>query len=113
MLCQGIITFDVISRRQYTRPVIRGFKDDDTAKVFHGHPVRRLVYIQGIARRKLVVLDAADSLQDLGAVPGNRLKKLRGDREGQWSIRINDQWRICFVWREHDAQEVEIVKHYD
>jgi proteic killer suppression protein len=65
-----------------------------------------------IARRKLVMLAAAESLQDLRVSPGNRLEKLVGDREGQWSIRVNDKWRICFVWREHDAHEVELDDYH-
>ena len=62
--------------------------------------------------RKLVAIDAAEALDDLRAPPGNRLEKLRGDRVGQHSIRVNDQWRICFGWREGDAYEVSIVDYY-
>jgi proteic killer suppression protein len=65
-----------------------------------------------VALRKLVILDAAESLQDLRVPPGHRLEKLSGDRKGQYSIRINDQWRVCFVWRERDAYEVEIVDYH-
>jgi len=94
--------------------MISGFKDDDTANVFHGQPIRKAQMTRGeqrIARRKLMMLDAAESLQDLRVPPGNRLEKLEGDREGQWSIRINSRWRLCFVWREHDAHEVQIVDY--
>lgn len=62
--------------------------------------------------RKLLVLDAAESLQDLSSPPGNRLEKLRGDRSGQHSIRINDQWRLCFRWRNGDAYEVQIAGYH-
>jgi len=68
--------------------------------------------VQRAARMKLEVLDAAEVLQDLRVPPGNRLEKLSGDREGQHSIRINDQWRICFVWKEGNAHEVEITDYH-
>jgi toxin HigB-1 len=65
-----------------------------------------------VAQRKLKMLNAAKELRDLAAAPGNRLEPLHKEREGQHSIRINDQWRVCFVWRDGDAYEVEITKHY-
>jgi proteic killer suppression protein len=65
-----------------------------------------------VARRKLGMLDAATELHDLANPPGNRLEKLRGDRQGQHSIRINDQYRICFVWRDHDAYDVEVTDYH-
>ena len=65
-----------------------------------------------VTRRKLAILDAAQAVEDLAQPPGNRLEKLRGDRTGQYSIRINEQYRICFVWKEHDAYEVEIVDYH-
>lgn len=68
--------------------------------------------VQRMSQRKLAVLDAAESLQDLRVPPGNRLEKLSGDREGQHSIRINNQWRICFRWRDGDADDVEIVDYH-
>jgi proteic killer suppression protein len=64
------------------------------------------------ARRKLAQLDAAERVEDLGVPPGNRLEPLRGDRAGQYSIRLNDQWRLCFLWRDGDAFEVEIVDYH-
>jgi proteic killer suppression protein len=67
--------------------------------------------VQRIAQRKLAVLDAAESLQDLRVPPGNRLERLSGAREGQHSIRINDQWRVCFSWSDGDAYEVEIIDY--
>jgi proteic killer suppression protein len=68
--------------------------------------------VQRIAQRKLAILDAAESLQDMGVPPGNRLERLSGDREGQYSIRVNDQWRICFRWSDGDAYDVEIVDYH-
>ena len=68
--------------------------------------------LQGAAYRKLVVLEAATSLKDLSASPGNRLEKLGGDRAGQYSIRINDQWRVCFEWVEGEAYEVEVTDYH-
>jgi proteic killer suppression protein len=65
-----------------------------------------------VARRKLRALDAAVAVRDLAEPPGNRLEKLRGNRAGQWSIRINDQWRICFIWNEDGAHEVEVVDYH-
>ena len=93
--------------------MIRSFADRDTARLFDRESVHR--YPGGLQRtmlRKLVVLDAADTLQDLRSPPGNRLEKLRGDRAGQHSIRVNDQWRICFRWRDGDAHDVEIVDYH-
>ncbi|MCH2394106.1 MAG: type II toxin-antitoxin system RelE/ParE family toxin [Oceanibaculum sp.] len=78
-----------------------------------GHFARRLpTDIQRIARRKLRMLDAATALEELRVPPGNRLEALKGDRAGQYSIRINDQWRICFVWDGDGAREVEIVDYH-
>lgn len=93
--------------------MIRSFADKVTAAVFAGLEVRRLPRpIQDAARRKLKLLDASVSLDSLRVPPGNRLEALRGDRRGQWSIRINDQWRICFQWEQGDALEVEIVDYH-
>jgi proteic killer suppression protein len=93
--------------------VIRSFGDKDTERLFRRQPVRKLPPdMQRVALRKLRQLDAATSLDDLRAPPGNRLEKLTGDRAGQHSIRINGQWRICFRWRDGDAYEVEIMDHH-
>ncbi len=93
--------------------MIQSFADKVTAAVFAGLQVRRLPpEIQDVARRKLKLLDAAVSLESLRVPPGNRLEALRGDRKGQWSIRINDQWRICFRWKDADALDVEIVDYH-
>lgn len=93
--------------------MIKGFADRDTEAVFNRRPARRLpADIQRVARRKLIQLDRAQNMKDLLAPPGNRLEALKGDRAGQYSIRVNDQWRICFVWREGDAYRVEIADYH-
>ena len=92
--------------------MIRGFRCKETEKVFNRQRSRRFGGIQRIALRKLLVLDAAGSLNDLRIPPSNRLEKLSGDREGQHSIRINDQWRVCFRWKAGDAFNVEIVDYH-
>lgn len=93
--------------------MIRSFRDKDTQRVFNRERVRKLgPEVQRIAQRRLVMLDAAETLNDLRFPPGNRLEKLTGDRAGEYSIRINDQWRICFRWRNPDAHDVEIVDYH-
>jgi len=93
--------------------VIESFASDETKKIFLGNTSTKLPKdIQRTARRKLLYLDDADDLQDLLAPPGNRLEKLKGDRAGQYSIRINDQWRICFDWVGNKAKNVEIVDYH-
>jgi proteic killer suppression protein len=93
--------------------VIKSFADKRTAALFAGHVVRTLPnQIQSRARAKLLAIDAAKQLDDLGTPPGNRLEALHGDRRGQHSVRINDQWRICFEWREGTAWNVEIVDYH-
>ena len=93
--------------------MIRSFREDETRKVFDRQLSRRLpAEIQRSALRKLLLLDGAESLEDLRSPPGNRLEKLTGDRAGQHSIRVNDQWRICFVWKVSDAFEVEITDYH-
>jgi proteic killer suppression protein len=92
--------------------VIRSFKDAATARLFADEDVPRLRGIERQARRKLMMLHAAQALDELRSPPGNRLKELKGERKGQHSIRINDQWRICFVWRQGGAEEVEIVDYH-
>ena len=93
--------------------MIRSFKDRDTGALFQRVPVRRFGSdVQRAALRKLLVLDAAVALENLRVPPGNRLEALRGDRKGEHSIRINSQWRICFVWKDGDAYEVEIVDYH-
>jgi proteic killer suppression protein len=93
--------------------VIRSFADKLTAAVFEGHRVRSLAsHVQDVARRKLKAIDAAKAIEDLRVPPGNRLEKLSGDRKGQWSIRINDQWRVCFRWEGGAAHDVGITDHH-
>ena len=93
--------------------MITTFGDRDTARLFRREPVRRYpADLRRVMLRKLVALDAAESLDDLRVPPGNRLEKLKGDRAGQHSIRINDQWRICFRWTDGTAHEVEIVDYH-
>ncbi len=93
--------------------MIRSFKTRDTKRLFARERVRRFhPSIQRVALRKLRMLHRAKSLQDLRVPPSNRLEALKGDREGQFSIRINDQFRICFAWKSGDAFEVEIVDYH-
>ena len=93
--------------------MIKSFASKETHKLFNRKFSRKLPQsIQRVARRKLLILDAAETLNDLRVPPGNRLEQLSGDREGQYSIRINDQWRICFEWRRGDAHRVEIVDYH-
>lgn len=92
--------------------MIRSFRDPDTKNVFQRELVRRLQAIERVARRKLDQLHVAAKLTDLAAPGGNRLEALHGERKEQHSIRINDQWRICFVWRDGEAYEVEIVDYH-
>lgn len=92
--------------------MIRSFKCADTEALSKGVRVRRFVNIEDVARRKLRQLEIADRLDDLRVPPGNRLEALRGDRSGQYSIRINDQWRVCFKWEGVGAEDVEIVDYH-
>jgi proteic killer suppression protein len=92
--------------------MIRSFRDSATARLFADEDVPRFRSIERQARRKLLLLDGAGKLDDLRQPPGNRLEALKGDRRGQHSIRINDQWRICFEWRDDGAEMVEIVDYH-
>ena len=92
--------------------MIKSFRSRDTEQLHKREPVKRFKSIERVALRKLRQLDAATQLRDLTAPPGNRLEALRGNRKGQHSIRINDQWRICFIWRSGDAYEVEITDYH-
>jgi proteic killer suppression protein len=92
--------------------VICSFRDKEAEAIFQRRHSRRYANIERIAYRKLLMLDAAGALRDLLHPPGNRIEALRGDRTGQHSIRINDQWRICFEWRDGHAYEVEIADYH-
>lgn len=92
--------------------MIRTFRDADTEALFLGHRVRRWASFETVAMRKLAMLNRAARIQDLRIPPGNRLEALKRDRAGQYSIRINDQYRVCFVWRHGDAHDVEIVDYH-
>jgi proteic killer suppression protein len=93
--------------------VIKSFADKVTRKIYQREFVKKLpAEIQQAGLRKLRMLNNAQSLRDLRSPPGNRLEKLKGDRAGQHSIRINDQWRVCFEWRENDAYDVEITDYH-
>lgn len=88
------------------------FADRDTERLFRLQRVARFQAVERAALRKLVMLDAALRVEDLTAPPGNRLEALRGTRAGQWSIRVNDQWRICFMWRDGHAEAVELTDYH-
>ncbi|MBI3393603.1 MAG: type II toxin-antitoxin system RelE/ParE family toxin [Nitrospirae bacterium] len=93
--------------------MIKSYRDKDAERLFHGHFSRRLPHdLQRIARRKLLQVDAASALDTLRVPPGNRLETLKGDRRGQHSIRINEQWRICFTWKDGHAYDVQIVDYH-
>ncbi len=110
----GGVTFDVNVAARYYHIVIRSFKDPEAERLFGREHIRKLpADILRTALRRLWQLDAVDRLDDLKVPPGNRLEKLKGDRQGQYSIRINERWRICFRWHNGDALDVEIVDYHD
>ena len=92
--------------------MIRSFRDAEARKLFNDESSRKYTAIERTAQRKLTALDEAECLQDLAALPGNHLESLKGDRKGQYSIRINDQYRVCFVWTDGHASDVEIVDYH-
>lgn len=93
--------------------MIRSFRDRETERIFNREPKTKLARpLQRSALRKLLLIDAAETMEDLRVPPGNRLEKLAGDREGQHSIRINERWRICFRWESGNAFDVEIVDYH-
>ena len=97
----------------YTIAMIKSFRDRDTERLFNREPVRRFRDIEKAARRKLEMLDSAENLDNLRNPPGNRLEALKGARKGQYSIRINDQYRVCFVWGEdNNAYDVEVCDYH-
>jgi proteic killer suppression protein len=91
---------------------ITSFRCRDTQALHEGRRVARWANIERPAMRKLVQLEVSTRLEDLRAPPNNRLEALKGDRAGQYSVRINDQWRVCFTWREDGAHDVEIVDYH-
>jgi proteic killer suppression protein len=93
--------------------LIRSFKCPDSEKLYNGKSVLRFAAFARQARRKLRILDASHDLRDLKTPPGNQLEKLKGDRAGQFSMRVNDRWRICFEWVNGNAVNVEIVDYHD
>jgi proteic killer suppression protein len=94
--------------------MIRSFRDRDTERIFRGQrPLRLPTSIRRRAERKLIMLHAATDVNELRVPPGNRLERLKGDRAEQHSIRVKDQWRICFTWRDGDAFAVEITDYHD
>ena len=92
--------------------MIKGFADRNTEALFQRKPRKRFRPLARVALRKLLILHAASSLDDLKVPLGNRLEKLKGDRKRQYSIRINDRWRVCFRWKDGDAYDVEIVDYH-
>ena len=104
--------FDGFCYAEHNSGMIRSFKGADTAVLFGSQIVSRFRNIERVARRKLLQLHAVTELASLRIPPGNQLEALKGDRLGQHSIRINDQWRICFVWHDDGAYQVEIVDYH-
>jgi proteic killer suppression protein len=92
--------------------MIKSFRCADTQSLYEGHPIARFANLRTVAERKLQMLDGATTLDFLRSPPGNRLERLQGNRAGQYSIRINDQWRICFFWTNEGPTEVEIVDYH-
>lgn len=92
--------------------MIRSFRDAEAKKLLNDEFSRKYRVIERVAQRKLTALDEAETLRDLAALPGNHLEALKGDRKGQYSIRINDRYRLCFVWADGHATDVEIVDYH-
>jgi toxin HigB-1 len=110
---QATVTLPVINEVRYTDRVLRSFRDKDAERIWQRGRSKRLdPATQRAALRKLLILDAADQLRDLRVPPGNRLEKLRGDRANTYSIRINDQWRICFRWTPAGPEDIEVVDYH-
>lgn len=106
------ITFDVNHAYRYYYSMIISYKCADTESLANGRRIKRFVCIEAVARRKLRQLQIAGQLKDLRVPPGNRLERLKGKRAGQYSIRVNDQFRVCFRWTAAGAKDVEIVDYH-
>jgi toxin HigB-1 len=107
------MTLGVINAIRYAYAVIQSFADPDTERVWRRERVRRFGSdLQRMANRKLLIIDAAERLNDLRVPPDNRLEQLRGNRAGKYSIRINDQWRVCFTWTAAGPADVEITDYH-
>jgi proteic killer suppression protein len=108
-----LVSIDITNTVHYYALMIRSFADKQSAAIFEGHRIRPFpLHVQDVARRKLKAIDAAKAINDLRVPPGNRLERLSGARKGQWSIRINDQWRACFHWENGDAHDVQITDYH-
>ena len=104
------LTFNV---KRYTLiTMIKSFRCKDTQRLFETGKTRRFSAIKAAAERKLIMLEAAEALEDLKSPPGNRLEPLTGDREGHYSVRINKQWRACFRWTDDGPEDVEIIDYH-
>ncbi len=115
--CRGharcVVTIDVTNGRRYYYLVIRSFRGKDAEAIWRRRCVKRISpELCRIAHNKLTLIDAAGTINDLRVPPGNRLEKLTGDRAGQDSVRVNDQWRICFTWSAGGASNVELVDYH-
>lgn len=110
--CRGSAMLDHSNEVHYYFVVIVSFADRETERLASGERVRRFVAIEAVARRKLRQLEIAGRLDDLRVPPGNRLEVLKGDRKGRMSVRINDQWRVCFRWTQAGPANVEIVDYH-
>lgn len=105
-------TVAVVRFPLYSGRVIRSFRDRDTEAIFQRRFVKRSQAVAGVALRKLAQIDSAEELRDLGSPPANRLEALHGNRAGQYSIRINDQFRVCFKWKDGHAYDVEVTDYH-
>lgn len=108
----NLITLDTNTVARYYQPMVKSFRCRETEKLFQRRYSRKFSAIRRAALKKLLIVDAAGALSDLRVPPANRLEKLSGGRRGQHSVRVNDQWRICFRWKAGDAYDVEIVDYH-
>jgi len=108
----SFVLIDIFPISVYSLGMIKSFRCKETARLFDDITVRRFGAIERVARRKLLMLHRSKELNDLRSPPGNRLEALKGNRSGQYSIRINGQWRICFHWKNGDVTDVEIVDYH-